>query len=99
MGKLRRLIDERRASIPPDSPQALFLAHLSTLSDDDLALEIDARTHPNPRRIGCPPREVLVALGTRKRSPDDLAWRHVSRCHPCKRDVRTITDILRPDLK
>lgn len=96
--KLRRLIDERRASMPPDSPQALFLAHLLTLSDDDLALEIDAHTHPNPGRIGCPPREVLVELGTRKRSADDRAWKHVSGCHPCTREVRTITLVLRPDL-
>lgn len=99
MAKLRRLIDERRASVRPDSPHARFLAHLSTLSDDELALEIDAHTHPNPRRIGCPPREVLVELGRRTRPPGDRAWKHVSRCHPCTLEVRTITDILRPGLK
>lgn len=46
--------------------------------------------HPNPAREGCPPTEVIEALARRERPADDPEWRHVFKCSPCYREVRTL---------
>jgi hypothetical protein len=50
--------------------------------------EVFAGANPNPERIGCPSREVLVALARRERPIDDPAYDHLSECSPCYREVR-----------
>jgi hypothetical protein len=48
------------------------------------------RANPNPDRIGCPPRESLIALARRQLPVGDPVGDHVMRCSPCYRDVRAI---------
>lgn len=55
--------------------------------------EIDvvlAGAYPNPAREGCPPADVIEALARRERPVDDPDWRHVFKCSPCYREVRTL---------
>jgi hypothetical protein len=49
-----------------------------------------AGANPNPERVGCPPRDVLVALARRERPIDDPAYDHLSECSPCYREVRAM---------
>lgn len=46
--------------------------------------------YPNPTREGCPPTNVIEALARRERPVDDPDWRHVFKCSPCYREVRTL---------
>lgn len=47
---------------------------------------------PNPERKGCPPHEVIEALGNRKLDRDDPAWHHIWGCSPCYKDFKAIRD-------
>ena len=47
---------------------------------------------PNPERKGCPPREVIEALGNRRLDRDDPAWHHIWGCSPCYADFKKIRD-------
>lgn len=47
---------------------------------------------PNPERKGCPPHEVIEALGNRKLDRDDPAWHHIWGCSPCYSDFKKIRD-------
>lgn len=44
--------------------------------------------YPNPERIGCPAREVVMGLALRSAKLDnsieeDPQWKHVTHCSPC----------------
>src|SRR5262249_26449677 len=55
--------------------------------------EIDlvfSRANPNPQRVGCPSRDVIVALARREISVDDPAWHHLAECSPCYREMRAL---------
>jgi hypothetical protein len=54
--------------------------------------EIFGRANPNPTREGCPPRDVLVALGRKQRPLSDPAYVHLTRCSPCYLEVRAIQE-------
>ena len=56
---------------------------------DDLD-EVLGRANPNPERIGCPPRETLVALAQRALPMEDPAYQHLLKCSPCYREVRAL---------
>ena len=47
---------------------------------------------PNPERKGCPPADVIDALGNRRIGRDDPAWRHIWNCSPCFREFKIIRD-------
>lgn len=53
--------------------------------DEDIN-EVFEWGHPNPGRVGCPPREVLIALARRERSSQDKGYEHVANCSPCYRE-------------
>ena len=46
--------------------------------------------NPNPRRVGCPPRRLLIELARRDRSISDPWYAHLSECSPCYREVRAL---------
>ena len=46
--------------------------------------------NPNPRRVGCPPRRLLIELARRDRSISDPWYDHLSECSPCYREVRAL---------
>ena len=46
--------------------------------------------NPNATRIGCPPRDVLIALAGRERPIDDPAYEHLATCSPCYREFRDL---------
>ncbi len=71
----------------------------SSRSDETAPLkprdEIDAlfgRANPNPNRVGCQPREVLIALARRERPINDPAYEHLTKCSPCYLEVRSIQE-------
>jgi hypothetical protein len=63
------------------------LAQLAHPTDAD---ELFGRGYPNPDRVGCPPREVLVSLARRERPIDDPAYDHLKECSPCYLEGRAI---------
>ena len=46
--------------------------------------------NPNPTRVGCPPRRLLIELARRDRSIFDPWYDHLSECSPCYREVRAL---------
>jgi hypothetical protein len=62
------------------------LAHPTEFDD------LFGRGYPNPDRVGCPPREVLVSLARRERPIDDPAYDHIKECSPCYLEGRTIQE-------
>lgn len=48
------------------------------------------RAHPNPERVGCPPREMLVSLSRRELPIGDPAYDHLSQCSPCYQEFRAL---------
>jgi hypothetical protein len=62
------------------------------IGDDNPIEEILLTGFPNPERKGCPPPEVIDALGNRKLGRDDPAWRHIWSCSPCFTDFKAIRD-------
>jgi hypothetical protein len=54
--------------------------------------EVFGRGYPNPDRVGCPPREVLVALARKERPIGDPAYDHIKECSPCYLEGRTIQE-------
>ena len=54
--------------------------------------ELFGRGYPNPDRVGCPPRDVLVSLARRERPIGDPAYDHVKECSPCYLEGRAIQE-------
>lgn len=52
--------------------------------------EIFSRANPNPDRVGCPPRDDLIALAARRRPIDDPGYEHLGKCSPCYREFRAL---------
>jgi hypothetical protein len=75
-----------RPSQPPD---------LAALGFGDEIDEVLRGANPNPARIGCPPRDVLVALSRRAKPIGDPAYHHLLECSPCYAEVR---DMQRADV-
>lgn len=62
----------------------------STLSDDEALERLYERANPNPGRVGCPPRDTLLALAKRQRPVGDPLYDHLTECSPCFVEVRTL---------
>jgi hypothetical protein len=54
--------------------------------------EVFGRGYPNPDRVGCPAREVLVSLARRERPIGDPAYDHIKECSPCYLEGRAIQE-------
>src|SRR5262245_44487758 len=54
--------------------------------------ELFGRGYPNPDRVGCPPREVLIALARRERPTGDPAYDHIQEGSPCYLEGRAIQE-------
>jgi hypothetical protein len=65
---------------------------LPRLKRPDEIDDVFGRANPNPDRIGCPPRDVLVALARRERPIGDPAYDHLSECSPCYLEVRGLKE-------
>src|SRR5438105_2243873 len=50
--------------------------------------ELFARANVNPSRIGCPSRDVLIALARKQRPITDPAYEHLAKCSACYREFR-----------
>src|SRR6266540_2649776 len=61
-------------------------------SEDDID-EILGRANPNPTRVGCPPRGVLIALARRQRPIEDPAYEHLVKCSPCYQEFRALQQV------
>jgi hypothetical protein len=62
------------------------------IGEDNPIEEILLTGFPNPERKGCPPPDVIEALGNRKLGRDHQAWQHIWGCSPCFRDFKAIRD-------
>ena len=60
--------------------------------DDNPIEEILLSGFPNPERVGCPPHDVIEALGSGKIGREHEAWQHVWNCSPCFKDFKTLRD-------
>ena len=63
---------------------------LLALSDDELLEELFSLGNPNPARVGCPPRDVLIELAHRLRPIGDPWYDHCGHCSPCWVEMRAI---------
>ena len=79
------MTDEARAT----SPQGA--ARLGS-GDQDGMDAVFGRGHPNPSRVGCPDRKVLIALARRVRPIADPAYEHLTGCSPCYEEFRAIQE-------
>ena len=58
--------------------------------------ELLGRGCPNPDRVGCPPREVLISLARRERPIGDPAYDHINKeCSPRYLAGRTVHQAMR----
>lgn len=63
--------------------------HHGFIVEDEID-EVLGRANPNPKREGCPARDVLIALSRRERPIGDPSYEHLVRCSPCYREVRAL---------
>ena len=75
--KIRCWIREKRSTLPPGSANRALLEELQDLPPEKVFDELLSRSYPNPERVGCPPYQVLMELGTRTRSLDDPWFEHI----------------------
>src|SRR4051794_13220973 len=54
--------------------------------------ELFGRANPNPDRVGCLPREVLIALSRRELPIGDVGYEHLTTCSPCYLEVRALQE-------
>lgn len=87
---LRQLITEQAARAREGSPERYRLLELLDLSDEALLDWMFSRLDPNPNRVGCPPRPVLIELATRTRNVSDPWWDHLLTCGPCRGELRAV---------
>jgi hypothetical protein len=66
---------------------------LPKLTPRDEIDQLFGHANPNPDRIGCPPRNVLIELAGRKRPIGDPAYDHLIKCSPCYLEVRGIQEV------
>lgn len=57
---------------------------------DDEIDQAFSSANPNPDRVGCPSRDVLLALAERRLDIDDPAYDHLGACSPCYREFRAL---------
>lgn len=57
---------------------------------EDFVDELFGRGNPNPRRVGCLPRDTLIALARKERDIGDWGYEHLAACSPCYREFRAI---------
>ena len=67
-------------------------ADLRKIKDWDEIDWLIGLANPNPDRIGCPSREMLIALSRRERPIGDPAHEHVAHCSECFLELRLIQD-------
>ena len=58
--------------------------------DGDEIDELLGRANPNPNRVGCPPRDTLLALSRRARPIEDPGYEHLVKCSPCYREFSAL---------
>jgi hypothetical protein len=52
--------------------------------------QILGRANPNPGRVGCPPKDVLIAVSRRELSIDHPVHEHLIKCSPCYQEFRAL---------
>jgi len=57
---------------------------------EDVVDQLFGRGNPNPRRVGCLPRDTLIALARKERDIGDPGYEHLAACSPCYRAFRAI---------
>ena len=57
--------------------------------------EVLSHANPNPDRVGCPPKDTLIALARKILPLDHSAHEHLTRCSPCYVEVRFLRQSMR----
>lgn len=58
--------------------------------DDDEIDRVLAHANPNPQRVGCLAREVLVSLAARRQPLNAPGYEHLLECSECYREFRSL---------
>lgn len=58
--------------------------------DDDEIDRVLAHANPNPQRVGCLPRDVLVSLAARHQPLNAPGYEHLLDCSECYREFRVL---------
>ena len=64
----------------------------SRRDDDDEIDRVLAQANPNPRRVGCLPRDVLVSLAARRQPLNAPGYEHLLECSECYREFRQLQE-------
>ena len=65
--------------------------------NDDEIDRVLRDANPNPRRVGCLPRDVLVSLAARRQPLNDPGYEHLLECSECYREFRQLQETGRDD--
>jgi hypothetical protein len=57
--------------------------------------EVLSNANPNPDRVGCPPKDTLIALARKALPLDHPGYEHMARCSPCYVEVRFLQKSMR----
>lgn len=66
------------------------MADKSRGKEDDEIDRVLAHANPNPKRIGCLPREVLADLAARRQPLNAPGYEHLLECSECYREFRAL---------
>lgn len=58
--------------------------------DADEIDEVLAHANPNPQRVGCLSRDVLVSLAARRQPLNAPGYEHLLECSECYREFRAL---------
>lgn len=58
--------------------------------DDDEIDQVLANANPNPGRVGCLTRDVLVSLAERRQPLNAPGYEHLLECSDCYREFRAL---------
>ena len=67
-------------------------SQLRDLKHPDEIDELFGHANPNPDRVGCPPRDVAIALARKELPLSDPGYKHLTACSPCYLEVRAIQE-------
>ncbi len=60
--------------------------------NDDEIDRVLGQANPNPSRLGCLPREVLISLAARRQPLNAPGYEHLLECSECYREFRQLQE-------
>lgn len=70
--------------------KAMSENHRDGSGDDDEIDRVLSNANPNPKRVGCLPRDVLVSLAARRQPLNAPGYEHLLECSECYCEFRAL---------